>query len=145
MFLEEINSAYSQINPNKMICRIKWKECTGKFTLIAGIQGYMLIFRDKSFVVCQIFAAGANPAQKLVTTSQTSHEIRPVQLQVKSEFLEDASSQNKCHAEGHVTTRNKTTVCVHVYDHTQHAYSGMESKCSYREHWPIVTLLCCYG
>jgi hypothetical protein len=71
----------------------------------------MLIFRDKSFVVCQIFAAGANPAQKLVT-SQTSHEIRPVQLQVKSEFLEDASSQNKCHAEGHITTRNKTTVCV---------------------------------
>lgn len=86
MFLEEIHSDYSSINPSKMICRIKWKECTGKVTLIAGIQEILLIFRDKSFVVCQeIFSAGAKPAQKLeVTTSQTSHDIRPVQLQMKS-------------------------------------------------------------
>jgi len=62
MFLEEINSDYGSTNPNKMICRIKWKECTGKFTLIAGIQGNLLIFRDKSFVVRQIFTAGAEAA-----------------------------------------------------------------------------------
>ena len=85
-FLEEINSDYSSINPNKMIYRIKWKECTGKFTLIAGIQGNLLIFRGKSFdVFWEIFLAGAKLAQKMeVTTFQTYHEIRPVQLQVKS-------------------------------------------------------------
>jgi hypothetical protein len=42
--------------------------------------------RQKSFVVHQeIFSAGAKPAQKLeATMPQTSHEIRPVQLQAKS-------------------------------------------------------------
>ena len=119
MFLEEINSDYSSINPNKMICKINWKECTGKFTLIAGIQGYMLIFWDKSLVVSNI-CSSVNPAQKLeVTTSQTSHEIRPAQLQVKSGFwILEGCKFPECHAEGHITTRNEHCACACVWTYT---------------------------
>jgi hypothetical protein len=43
------------------------------------------ILRQELCCVSRNISAGAKPAQKLkVTISQTSHEIRPVQLQVKS-------------------------------------------------------------
>jgi hypothetical protein len=151
MYLEEINSDYSSINPNKMIHRINWKDHTGKVTLTAGILRNLLIFWDKGFVVCQeLFSVGAKPAYKLeVTTSQTSYEIRQVQPQMKRGLWIVGSIQAsyviKCHAEGRITASNRTAVCVHVYQHTQRGDSGMEHNCSYREHWPIVTLLCCYG